>query len=431
MKIAGTLELNPLRMMTIERMNYWVNYAVTRQAASRTPGNPTVENLACTLNDLKVLGLHLYQLLFSEKNIRDAFEKIFRQVRQDYQSEPDLRLRLYLVFEPETERLASLPWEFLLVAPNDNLDIGVFMAGEPTELLLTRKIEVPEQVRNLVPGSKTLTILLVASQPKNIDHKPLDTVDEREIDEVLKTIQTLGSSTRSVKVEVVRDPSYDQLKQSLKDHTPQIVHYIGHGSEGKIALAKSEYDDDYDINLGGMQFRWISAQEVGRLFSEPPRPRLVFLSACKGAAVEMAESFKSTARELVYAGVPGVVAMQFSITNANAKTFAKRFYEEVGKGKEIDEAVKMGRQALGELYPPWSHPRFATPVVYLQSTDPFVSPSELEQIEEGIPAAAISPLSRGSPAVEAPQTANAPEPRADRQREPSHVDARERGGLTA
>jgi hypothetical protein len=404
-ELEGTLGDNALRILTVRRLSHWINYAMTQEA---TQGPP----LARELEDLKVLGLHLYHILFATEKVRDRFQKTYREVKQKCLTVPDLRLRLWLVFEPGTEHLAGLPWEFLFIAEEDNLDTGVFVAGERTELLLTRKIKVPDFVQNLSPKESDLRILLVTCQPEKIEREILGQIDEREVEELIKTIQGLGATTRWVTVEHLRNPAYGDLKRRIDSDKPHIIHYVGHGKEGNIALSKHGSDPDYDIAAGGEQFRWVTSKQVKALFTDQ-KPRLVFLNACKGAASESVESFKSTARDLVYAGIPGVVAMQYGITNADAIIFAKRFYEEIGKGKEVDEAVKLGRKALGDLFPPWGHPRFATPVVYLQSSEAFVEPSETGGPAET--AAAGRPAQSGTPATVA---LRGQEPRAAERRAP-------------
>jgi hypothetical protein len=129
--------------------------------------------------------------------------------------------------------------------------------------------------------------------------------------------------------------------------------------------------------------KWITSQDiVGLLPFGDDKPRLVFLQVCKGAAPGTLESFKSTASELVYADIPAVVAMQYSISNDDARLFAKTFYSCIAAGEKIDEAVKAGRIALGQQWPAWQHPRFGTPVVYLQSNKAIVvSTGDKDRVE--------------------------------------------------
>jgi hypothetical protein len=63
--------------------------------------------------------------------------------------------------------------------------------------------------------------------------------------------------------------------------------------------------------------------------------------------------------------------MQYAIKTGDAALFAKVFYEELSNGCDVDEAVRGGREALGNPdyggKGSWSDRRFGTPVVYLQS----------------------------------------------------------------
>ena len=64
----------------------------------------------------------------------------------------------------------------------------------------------------------------------------------------------------------------------------------------------------------------VDVSKVETLFRER-KPRLVFLQACYGAALGRGVGF-STALEIVKAGVPAVVAMQYDIDAESADKFA-------------------------------------------------------------------------------------------------------------
>ena len=73
-----------------------------------------------------------------------------------------------------------------------------------------------------------------------------------------------------------------------------------------------------------------------------------------------------------------MVAMQYPIENFVALQFAKKFYESLGKGMFIDQAVQAGREALGtcleeqEKVENFSDRRFGSPVVYFQPEEGFL-----------------------------------------------------------
>jgi hypothetical protein len=73
--------------------------------------------------------------------------------------------------------------------------------------------------------------------------------------------------------------------------------------------------------------------------------------------------------------------------------------------------VKAGRLALGgKVWPFWEHPRFGTPVVYLQTDKPIVLPLPDEQ-ESREAAARTSPAPAGGSRVAVPAPAVAASPR--------------------
>ena len=105
------------------------------------------------------------------------------------------------------------------------------------------------------------------------------------------------------------------------------------------------------------------------------QPRLIFLHTCEGdkedkedAESESYDGFKKLALELVYSQVPAVVAMQYPVKNRVAIKFAETFYQCLGEGKRIDEAVQEGRLELGRYLDEqnFSSRAFGSPMVYLQ-----------------------------------------------------------------
>ncbi len=399
----GELGSDPVVRLTVKRLNEWVNFGLKQQEATRGKQNPV------TVDDLRVIGLNLYRILFSDGKIRDKFHDVYRRFQAAYkeqaeQSGEGLRLRLRIVFEKAAESLGRLPWEFLFVPDEDNPERGFFFAGERTELILTRYVPVSDLVKKLSPPAPSrLKILVAVSEPSG-----LGAVDESEFQRLLAQICEI---TRE-EIPVLRgaDCTYQRLGKTLDAYRPHIFHYIGHGEEGRLALVKSPEDPDYDEGEGERPVRWVTSEQFRKLFGVA-KPRLVFLHACKGAAASSQDAFSSCARQLVYADIAAVVAMQYSISSHDANLFAKTFYEELGRGRDVDEAVKAGRLALGgKVWPFWEHPRFGTPVVYLQTDKPIVLPLPEEQ-ESREAAARTQPVPAGGSRVAVPAPAVAASPR--------------------
>lgn len=357
-KAKGEIQIDNLTRRTIERLNYWVaNYGKT-----------------CNRKDLEILGEHLYNLLFntadpgSKTTIKKEFETTYSYFEKEKQRDPDQRLRLVLIFYPASGELLSYPWEFLFM-PRANE--GFFLAGKKTELILTRF--VPETgIQHRVRGDGPLRILIAFCHPRE--------EGSIEAEDIINEIVNLRSDHLEIKK--LNNPPFTQLKEEINTFKPDILHFIGHGRPGEIAFIKEADELKEEVDLKGKEkaeeATWIDSKTVIELFTEH-QPHFVFLHACKGAVAESLDSFKSTARELVYSKVPVVVAMQYEISNEDALIFAKKFYQQIGEGKHIDEAVSEARYQLG-TFPPnrraWNDRSFGTPIVYLQeqSEIPIITP---------------------------------------------------------
>ena len=375
-EVSSQLGPDPFARLTVERLNYWVNYALKVQELE-------IKKKLYDIKDLRVIGLNLYNILFGDGTIEEGFSKARKRFDDEYRrektqgGEPELRMRLKLVFMKEAEKLGTLPWEFLFVpGPDNDVEKGFFFAGQKTELILTRYVPESELVKGLQTESGRLKVLVVISSPQGVG-----TIDERETQPLIGKIKELPNA----EVKDCRNLTYDQLSAEIGGFKPHILHFIGHGRPGELAFVLDKEAQEYDLDKGGEQETWIPGEQFRFLFNQH-KPRLVFLHACKGAVPYSLEGFNSIARELVYAEIPAVVAMQYSISNQDAGKFARRFYQELGDGHDIDEAVKAGRLELGGLYPPWAHPRFGTPVVYLQTDKAIVTPPK--PVEARVPPAA-------------------------------------------
>lgn len=344
--------------------------------------------------DLALLGRILYNMIFPPGSARlSTFEADYRFFMKNKTT--DSRLRLVLEFDPNAADLANYPWEFLFMPPtlreeSDKVPTlgSFFLAGQQTELILTRF--VPDVKPKLEQTRNELRILLVESSPR-----PLNTIEAKE---VVQIMEELNQHT-GIEVETLKNPTYDQLQAAFAEINAttgqaqkpiHILHFIGHGDPGKLYIFRKKEEIEEEFKLTGVynDILECTANDLINLFNDRP-PRLIFLHACNGAKPESLEGFTDLARMLVYAKAPAVVAMRYKITNKDAATFTKTFYETLSKGAPIDEAVRAGREELGKpnpqaSKPTWSDRRFGTPVVYLQSEDPIVFPQEVQPEPEPV-----------------------------------------------
>ncbi|VVB92339.1 CHAT domain protein [uncultured archaeon] len=365
-KTEGKIQTDDLTLRTIKSFNKWVD-------SDKPSLNP-----CCNREDLEVLGEHLYKLLFTA-DLAKMFEESYINFEREKFENPEKRLRLILIFYPEAENWALYPWEFLFMPYKP---AGFFLASKTTDLILTRF--VPEAgVLHKEREEGPLKILIAFSHPRE-----LQTITADDIIEQIKNLKTEGIIEVD---EPLDNPSFTVLKEKINSFKPDILHFIGHGKPGKIAFIKEEEDLRYEKTMKGPEnaeeAEWIESKMMNVLF-DAHQPHFVFLHACWGAIKESFEGFKSTARELVYSKIPVVVAMQYEISNADAVTFAAKFYQQIGEGKQIDEAVSEARYALatrsvgtGRVRAAWNDRAFGTPVVYLQTETPLNVPKRPKKIE--------------------------------------------------
>jgi hypothetical protein len=325
-----------------------------------------------TREELELLGRHLYSLLLAGpvgKEFSASF-KVFGSLNTDASATYKPRFRVELRFSPEALELANLPWEFMYI-PQDEIT-GFFLAGERHDLVLTRLAPLNPGLPPLQSAERPLRVMVASCRhPEGASS---------DVEMVKTTILSMGTPDQIVVLES-EDPDFDELRHQIETERPHILHIIGHGEPGGLIMKRKfrsdaeRYAHSVDDDLSDVVT--IAAETVRSLF-DTHRPHMVFLHACDGDSAPSLTSIFSTAREVAYAAVPAVVAMQYQISVQDALEFVTTFYKEVGDGQPVSEAVKEGRrrlalnqQATGKRRD-WSTRLFGTPVVYVQRDEPLV-----------------------------------------------------------
>jgi tetratricopeptide (TPR) repeat protein len=140
-----------------------------------------------------------------------------------------------------------------------------------------------------------------------------------------------------------------------------IFHFIGHGgfdrqTEEGVLVMRDEAG----------RGRFVSGQQLGWLLHNHHTLSLAILNACEGARADKADAFAGTGQSLVQQGIPAVIAMQFEITDAAAKTFAYGFYSALALGQPVEAALTETRLTL---FSEDHGLEWGTPVLYMRSTD--------------------------------------------------------------
>jgi tetratricopeptide (TPR) repeat protein len=255
-----------------------------------------------------------------------------------------LRIRLRLKGVPE---LAELPWEFLYDQEQDH-----FLATSTTTPMV-RYLDLPQAVGPL-RVKLPLRVLVVISGPRNLPL--LDAEGEWErLKETLGPLEAAGS----IVLERLPSATLDALRRRSRGEAFHILHFIGHGGFDEIAGdGVLHFEDPKGMNDP------IPGQILGNVLRDHDCLRLAVLNACEGARQSNKDPFSGVAQSLCQQRLPAIVAMQFEISDAAAKTFAEEFYGAIAEGFPVDASVSEARKALfgGRFGQEW-----ATPVLYMRS----------------------------------------------------------------
>jgi hypothetical protein len=161
-------------------------------------------------------------------------------------------------------------------------------------------------------------ILILTANPKN--------TDKLRLDQEVREIQAgLDRSKQRDQFEIISRWATrpDDLRRTLLDHNPNIVHFSGHGAgEHGLALENDE---------GKMQL--VTTTSLAKLFSIfKDKIECVLLNACYSQAQATAIS-----QHIDY-----VIGMNKAIGDRAAIEFVVGFYDAIGAGRTFEEAFEIG-----------------------------------------------------------------------------------------
>jgi WD40 repeat protein len=165
-------------------------------------------------------------------------------------------------------------------------------------------------------------ILILASNPKGTSVLDLD----REIRDIREGLRR-SPSRDEFDIEMRGAVRPIDLRRSLLEVKPQIVHFCGHGSgEGGLVLE----DDD-----GNEQF--VTNEALSRLFEVfADRVECILLNAC----------YSEVQADALIQHINYVIGMNREIPDAAAIAFSIGFYDAIGAGKTVETAYKLGCSAI-------------------------------------------------------------------------------------
>jgi hypothetical protein len=300
------------------------------QFLSRFADPPAPSN---NLHDVQELGQHLYTLL--PLAFRQSFAHVVQSV---FEKGHGLRFILEARAGDKADRLLSLPWELLFFETT-----GMFLARTPRVLIVRRLLEALRRSP------------LQMQPPFNVIHVIAHNATAPQsywIDETLQSIErdTIRQAVQPGKYRLIEKPgAVEGMLAALREDVYHIVHFLGHGEivEHNVAPATP-------MQRGYLRFvdaedntQWVTGEQLQHFLEFTPTVQMVVLNACHGGA----NVARSVALELVYNGLPYVVAIQGDITQESAKFFIEAFYIELQHSNDIAYAIAVGRAAIAAHIP--------------------------------------------------------------------------------
>ncbi len=320
------------------------------------------------------VGKDLYKALFGDNHKLE--QALAMTLAACSAAEP---ARIELRFSDEAVELATYPWE-LMFGQERNFLFSTPIAG------LVRYIACNLPFAAL-PQSDRLRLLLVSSRPVD------DLLVKLPGDEKAAITSALSDSLRDESIRIDVLPKADRLKSTWEqlneylikhkgDNAPHIFHFDGHGGFGRLCPACKVLNRAAEPKCrkcgaslqgtaqGYLAFEdrsgcaeWINAQQLAvRLTGGGVR--LACLSACKSAVMGGNSVFTGMAPALIQAGIPAVVAMQFSISVNASEKFIGTFYQCLSNGDTLVSAVSQARANMFIDPNAWYRP-----VLYLRTDD--------------------------------------------------------------
>lgn len=198
------------------------------------------------------------------------------------------------------------------------------------------------------------TILILSSNPKGTSILDLD----REIRDIREGLRR-SQHRDQFQIEVRGAVRPEDLRRSLLDIRPQIVHFCGHG-DGESGLVLE--DDNGQVQL-------VDSGELARLFEIfADQVECILLNAC----------YSEVQANALIQHINYVIGMNREIPDAAAIAFSIGFYDGIGAGEPIETAYKLGCSTIETDLP--NAPTASRQLIPIQSpenADPLVLPDYL------------------------------------------------------
>jgi hypothetical protein len=231
----------------------------------------------------------------------------------------------------EDDALRDLPWELL----EDGRDPFVRLAGRSLVRCTTKDLPAAPPMER-----RPLKVLVL------VGADVLDKIGARaEAGRLRRLFWRTDHSFDCVMIDALQKPltGPGDIEQLLKDHKPDIFHFVGHGNLSSLKIYSSGKGPKQ-----GQTWDWDASDIRIALSNAGFAPRLAYLNACRTNSGGGPLDMSSVATAFLSKGTLAVIAMQADVDGTSAQSCAVTFYEALSKGKTIDEALQSGRASLDQ-----------------------------------------------------------------------------------
>lgn len=322
----------------------------------------------------QTIGRRLFETLFPasedrNQDVRGALEKTLIL-------QPGGAVPFQLRFDSDAVDLARLPWELICDPTTGQHPVAAGL------LRFSRYITFGQAIAPF-PIADRLDVLVITARPAHTPYLPKD--EPEAIRQAFDKLQTV----HRVQVRHLKPPTRDALVKALNAGAYDVVHFDGHGALARRCPFCQQFQkadeahcmnpdcpgfgkplDDGELE-GCLAFEQglmdstkvlVGARDLANMLTER-QVRLFVASACQTGTVGGESVFVSVGPRLIQAGVPAVVAMQFSVPAEEAARFVAEFYASLARGESIAAAAAAGRRLL------FAQDRWHIPAVYLRNRD--------------------------------------------------------------
>lgn len=233
-----------------------------------------------------------------------------------------------VVFTSLLDWVADKPWE-LAFDPHRRAWLAA------TESCFTRNVVTATPCEARPRREGPLSIVVAAAQPAG-----LAALSWEEEAEAIRAGLAPLADRGLARVRVERAVTVEALHRLVADGPCDVLHFVGHGTWDAKARTGSLLLESGTGSAAPAEASALAALLSGRGLA------LVVLNACLTARGSRGDLARGVAPALVRAGLPAVVANQFSVLDAAALAFARELYRSLALGRPIGDAAREARLAV-------------------------------------------------------------------------------------